>query len=190
MANFPPWADFLLGAAALLVAIGTIYRYVLPALKGAYRLVRGTARLVDDFQASGGFAGLAEQSRALSMDVAAMKKELYPNGGTSMRDSLTRIERTAGELKSDTSELREYATQNREGISDLRDQVNDVSRRVTDVDEKASALGDRQETLRVADQQLARDLQHYVQTEHADLLLANEALRASLNEALGIEEAL
>ena len=181
MGDIPAWADVLLAIAAVFVALGTIYRYVLPAVKGAYRIVRGTARLVDDFQTSGGFAGLAAQNAALAADMAAVKKELYPNGGTSMRDSLTRTEATVTILVDKTEA-------NREGISDLRDQVNDVSRRATDVAEVAQVLGERQEVLRAADQQFIRELQHYIETQYSDLLLANEGLRASLNESLGIAE--
>lgn len=188
MLSLPLWVEIPGAIAAVLVAFGTIYRYILPAIKGLWRIGQGTARLVDDFQVTGGFAGLAAQNAALAADMAAVKKELYPNGGTSMRDSLTRTEATTRALVDTTEELRGFAQQNREGIADLRDQVNDVSRRATDVAEVAQALGERQEVLRVADQQLARDLQHYVETEHRDLLLANEALRASLNEALGITE--
>ena len=158
MLDLPLWADALGVTAGTLVALGTIYRYILPLVLAGYRVSRGAARLVEDFQSSGGFAGLSAQAEALSVDVAAMRKELFPNGGTSLRDSVTRIET----------------------------QVGDVSRRATDVAQVAAALSERQEVLRIADQQFIRELQHYIESQYRDLLLANEGLRASLNEALSI----
>lgn len=159
MTPLPLWADMIVGVAAVLLALGTIYRYILPALKGTWRLVHGIYRLVEDFRESGGFGGLAAQNRALAGEVVEIKRELHPNGGSSMRDSLTRTEQALG----------------------------DLGRRLTEVDEKATALGDRQEVLRSADVATAAELKSFLEGEWRDTKDANAHLRASLNEVLGMQ---
>lgn len=182
-----PLVDFVIYTAAFLAALGGIHKFVWPALRGAYRLARGTERFIAEYQQTGGFAGLY--------------KELHPNGGSSLRDAVDRVGREArdaaaaareavteaqaavseaqrvGEI---TEELRGYAEDNRNGIARL-------DRRVTDVTEKAEALGQRQEVLREADARYARDLQGFIEGQYRDALEANEALRASLNEVLLID---
>jgi hypothetical protein len=169
--DLPLWGDVLAAIAAALLALGTIYRYVVPVLRAMWRVGHGTYRLVEDFRDTGGFAGLSAQNQELAASLHEVKKELYPNGGSSMRDAITR----------NLDELRGYADESRQGITDLREQV-------ASVEQRAQALAERQEVLRRADQQLALDLQHYIENKHADLLLANEGLRAALNEALSIDE--
>lgn len=171
MTALPWWGDAVLTIAALLVGFGTIWRYILPGLRGLWRLGHGTYRLVEDFRDSGGFAGLSEQNQELAASLQAVKRELYPNGGSSMRDAITR----------NLDELRGYAAENRAGIAELREQVQAV-------DEKAKALGERQEVLRAADRQVSEDLRHYIETRQADLLAANEHLRAALTEVLAIPD--
>lgn len=178
MTGLPAWADLILGLAALLVALGTLYRYVIPALRGLWRLAHGTYRLVEDFRETGGFAGLSQQNADLAVNLAEVKKELYPNGGSSMRDAITR----------NLDELRGYAAENRNGIAELRERVQQIDDKVQQVDDKAQALGERQEVLRATDQQYAADLKHYISTKQADLIAANEHLRAALNEVLAIDD--
>lgn len=149
---------WIIGVAAVLLALGTIYRYVLPAIKAAGRLVHGIYRLVEDFRESGGFGGLSAQNQALAGEVVEIKRELHPNGGSSMRDSLTRTEQALAKL----------------------------DRRLTDVDEKATALGERQEVLRQSDERTAAELKTFLEREYRDAQEANAHLRASLTEMLGM----
>lgn len=157
--QMPVWADAIAAVAAVLLALGTIWRYIVPAVRGMWQLVQGTAQLVEDYRASGGFAGLAAQNAHLTVEVAAVKRELHPNGGSSMRDSLTRTEKATAAL----------------------------TERVAEVDAKAIALGERQEVLRRADQQYAADLKAYISTHYTEAMQANAHLRAAVNELLLVD---
>lgn len=108
-------------------------------------------------------------------------QQLQRNGGSSVADKVHEAVRVVGEIAQAVDRLEVTSQQNREGI-------NQLGRRVTAVDEKAAALGERQEVLRSADQQFMRELQHYIETQYRDVLMANEGLRASLNEALSIDQ--
>lgn len=210
MTPLPPWAELIGALAALLLALGTIYRYVWPAIKafgrgvkGAVNFSEGAREVLDDFREVGGFAGLQAENKSLAEElatktagladdvtarweelaakVAALQREVTPNGGTSMRDGVTRSEIALRTLTVMVEELRAHAEASREGLDDLRDQANDLGRRLTDLDE-------RQEFLRAADRQYAEDLKRYLDNEHRDLQLGNEALRAALNEVLSIDQ--
>lgn len=163
--DLPLWADLILGAATLLVALHTIWRYVLPAVRGIWRgtvaavhAVRAVKEFIDDWRETGGFIALVAKITHLTLEVDSVKRELFPNGGGSMRDSLTRTEHATVEL----------------------------GRRLSEVDAKATALGERQESLRRADESTAADLRQFLEREYRDTQEANAHLRASLNEVLAI----
>lgn len=160
MTPLPLWGDLIVGAAAVLVALATLYRYIVPALKASVRGVRALWRagkalveFIEEWRETGGF-------RVLAADILEIKRELHPNGGTSMRDSLTRSER---------------------GISDLREQVAAVT-------DQATAISERQEFLRAADESTAADLRRFLDTKYDAAMEANAHLRASVNELLAIPE--
>lgn len=165
--DLPLWANLILGIAAVLVGLATIWRYVLPACKGMWRLMHGTYSLIEDFRDTGGFAGIASVIRDLAVDLAHVKvlaeradHELHPNKGMSLRDSVTRSE---------------------QGISDLRQQVAAVT-------DQATAISERQEILRRADESTAADLKEFLERDYRDTQEANQHLRASVNELLAITD--
>lgn len=43
----------------------------------------------------------------MRQDITDIKKELHPNGGTSMRDAINRLEDTQTEIKTDLKDVRE-----------------------------------------------------------------------------------
>lgn len=130
-----------------------------------------TASLNHDFRDDiGGRLALVEELLTI---VQAQTKQLERNGGSHLADTVHRTAESVGRLE--------------EGVLDLSHRVTDVSAKAEAVSVRAEQVAGRQEVLRAADQQLAMDLRHYVETEHADLLRANEGLRAALNEVLSID---
>lgn len=165
--NLPWWGDLGVALAAALVAWQLILKqYVWPATKGLWRFGHGFAQLVADFRDTGGFAGIASTIRDLAVDLSHVRNlaeradhELHPNRGESLRDSVTRVEG---------------------GIRDLREQVAAVT-------DQATAISERQEFLRAADESTAADLRRFLDTKYDAAMEANAHLRASVNELLAIE---
>lgn len=158
MTSLPWWGDLILALAALLVALGTISRYVWPALRTIGTTVHSLRQLWEDYREVGGFLGIASVIRDLAVDLTHVRAlaeradhELHPNKGLSLRDSVTRTEH---------------------GIATLAGQV--------------AAVSERQETLRAADEATSADLRRFLETEWTETKEANAHLRASLTEVLGI----
>lgn len=159
MTSLPWWANLTITIAAVLVALGTIRRHVWPVL-------RGIVQLLEDFRDTGGFAGIASTIRDLAVDLTHVRElaeradhELHPNKGLSLRDSVTRTE---------------------QGIERLGQQVAAVT-------DQATAISERQEILRAADESTAADLRRFLDGKVAETEAANQHLRAALNEVLSIE---
>lgn len=156
-------AERIVAAAAVLTAIGyLVRRWVWPAVRGGWRLAKGTEAFVSDYQESGGFHGLTVEVGKVTNAVA--------------------------QLGESTHRLEGYAAANREGIADLRDQANDLAKRLTDVDEKADALAERITRHRRANDEQAALLRQRLDRELADARTANEGLRATVHELLAMDE--
>jgi chromosome segregation ATPase len=183
-----PLADLAIYVAGVLVALGTIYRYVVPALRALWRLIEGTSRLVEDFRQTGGFAGLHAEVAEVKVLAEQSRHELHPNGGDSMRDGVDRIETVTEGLARTTEELRGHAAANSEGIADLRDQTNDIARRVTDLDEKADAQEQRITDHRRRNEETVKRIEEYLTGERQDLLIAKQGLEASVTELLQVDD--
>ena len=194
MSTLPDGVEAVIGLAAVLTALGVIYRYIWPAIKVSYRAVRTLEKAAEDYRMSGGFAGLY--------------KELHPNGGGSLRDAVDagrQEARTAAEeartaaaearlAVQEATRVAEAVESNADGIEHLRDQVNDVSQRVTaldqraaDLDGKIDAQGARIDSHRQRNEDTAEELRRYLSQERTDLMDAKQGLEASVSELLMVE---
>lgn len=200
MTSLPDWGQLAIAVAALLVALGTIYRYIWPALKavgrgvmGLIRLYQGTTQFISEWSGAGGLSVPARIQR--------IEKELHPNSGSTLRDAVDRAAQEAREaagharvavteanrLGAITHELRDYAQSNRDGIADLRDQVNDVSRRVTDIDGKVADQGAQILNHRQRNEAQVEELRRYLTEERLELFEAKQGLEASVAELLMVD---
>lgn len=185
-----PAVDTVIYLSAALVALGTIWRYVLPALRVAWKAAKGTEEFFDSIRATGGFSGLLGLLNEVRVEVAEVKtlaqsshRELHPNGGSSMRDTVNATAAGVHALGDKADRLEGYAAANREGIARL-------DTRVTDLDEKVDAQGTRITDHRRRNDETIAGLREFIEHEHREALLANEALRVSLAEALAVDREL
>lgn len=180
MTPLPPWAEMTGAIAALLIALGTIHRYVWPAIKafgrgiaGAVRLYKLVQQFVHDW--FGDSEHLSVPTR-----ISRMEKELRPNGGGSLRDA---VDGAAREARQAAGEARTAATEAgrvgriteslQQGLEDLRSDQSMQGQRITD-------------HRRRNDEQI-NALREYLEAERNELLLAKQGLEASLTEVLMAE---
>ena len=178
--DLPVWADVLIAVAAVLVAAGTIWRYVLPVLQATVRLVRGTAGLVEDFRLTGGFAGIGERLDRVEELAKSSHRELHPNGGSSMRDTVNATAAGVEAIADKAERLEGYAAANRAGIARL-------DTRVTDLDEKVEHQGERITEHRRRNEETVDRLQAYLEGERHDLIARAQGLEASVHELLMVD---
>jgi hypothetical protein len=167
------WPQTIFALAALLVALGTIYRYVLPALGALWRLLRGTEEFIADWRQTGGLGGLYEQLQQVKALSQSSHRELHPNGGSSLRDSMTRVEEQGQQTSQAVDRLEGYASTSREGIAELRQQVDAQGERITDH--------------RQRQEQTIAALREYLEGERVDLVEAKRGLEAAVSELLMVE---
>lgn len=187
MTALPPWAETLVTVSALLLALGTIYRYVLPALRGLWRGVKALVHaseevrdVLEDFRTVGGFQGLADQVNEVKALATASQKELHPNGGGSLRDAVdegrteARAAATAARAAVEEAQRIGHITESLQGgIADLRTETSTHGQRITD-------------HRRRNDEAIAA-LREYLQADRDDLLLAKQGLEAAVTELLMVE---
>lgn len=188
MTSLPTWAQFAIALAGLLVAFGTIYRYIWPALRGTARGVRGIYRLyVGTQQFIHEWTGGSDQ-RSVPDRLGEIEVQLRNNGGSTLRDLAVTAARGAERLAEAVERLERYAAENRDGIGDLRDQNNDHGRRLTDIDEKIDAQSQRITDHRRRNDEQITALREYLENDRDDLLVAKQALEASVTELLNIDD--
>lgn len=180
MTSLPAGAELAVALAALLVALGTIHRYVWPAIKaigrgvqGMYRLYIATQRFVHDWFGD-------EGQPSITVRIGRMEDQLRPNGGGSLRDA---VDRAAREARQAAGEARTAATEAgrvgriteslQQGVEDLRHDQSAQGQRITD-------------HRRRNDEQI-QALREYLESERDDLLLAKQGLEASITELLMVE---
>jgi uncharacterized protein YoxC len=194
LSMLPEWGQVAVTVAGVLIALGTIYRYVWPALKafgrgvaGAVRVYRGTQQFVHDWLGGEGERGVMQRLRSIEM-------ELRPNDGGSLRDTTDRTStqvsttgRRVEELQHLVGDLSEDAKANREGIASLREQSNDMSQRLTDLAENDTAQDRRISDHRRRNDETIQKIKEFLEGEHRDALIAREALQASVTELLNMQ---
>lgn len=164
----------ILAVAAVLTALGVIGKYL--------RLDQFVIRLWR-------LVALSELQASFLQDWNGEAPRKGYEGRLSFPERMAQVESRTMQLTRNTgSHLADSITHTRETVDRLEDGLLDLSQRVTDVNAKAEALGQRQEVLRMADQQFAGELKHFIETRYSDLIAGNEGLRAALNEVLAIDE--
>ena len=166
--------DLLLLTAAVLVALGTVKRYVWPALCGAYRLLRTIDQGATDYHLSGGFAGIKRRDDEMAAEISAIKKELHPNGGGSLRDA---VDKAATEARTAAEEA-----------ARIGKVTEGLDRRLIDVREVVDAQTERITDHRRRNQETVDRIEQYLIGERVDLLEAKQGLEASVHELLGIPD--
>lgn len=188
MTGAPVAVEVILASAAVLVALGTIYRYVWPAIKAFGRGLRGAVRLYHSFQQFiHDWTGEGDGD-SVPLRLAKMEKELATNSGSTLRDLAHTAAQGAVRLEEKVDRLEAMAVANGEGISDLRDQANDHAQRLTDVTEKVDAQGVRISDHRRRNDETITAIQSYLQGERHDLIEAKQGLEASVTELLHLPE--
>lgn len=176
-----PAIDLLLLTAAVLVALGTVKRYVWPTLCAAYRLLRTIDQGATDYHLSGGFAGIKRRDDEMAAEISAIKKELHPNGGGSLRDAVDKAATEARTAAEEAARIGKVTEGLDRRLIDVREVVDAQTERLVDTNERISDHRRR-------NQETVERIEQYLIGERVDLLEAKQGLEASVHELLGIPD--
>lgn len=176
-----PLADLFIYTAGVLLALGTVYRYVWPVVRGVWRVGRGVEEFATDWRATGGLRGLSQQMTDVKGLATQTHKELHPNGGGSMRDAIDQAAKEArhavdaAKVAAEGVVRIEKATElNRVGINEITEELHEQGRRITNHRSRNDAT--------------IKALEDYIHGERQDFIEAKQGLEASVTELLHLPE--
>lgn len=151
------------GAIVLLAAVLTA---LFTAGRKLWRGLKAAVRFFDDYDKSGGFAGIY--------------KELHPNGGTSLRDS---VDAGRDEARTAAEEAVKAATEARAAVTEAQ-RIGQITEALSD---QLTATNERVTEHRRRNDETVTALKEFLEQEYRDSLLARQALESAVSELLMVE---